>query len=477
METLPSLPCSGNPIKSEAERWILNLNPDLWADRTPSLRDVFTDKEKLDAANLVMDLEQDPSTVAGSMLTTIDLTNIITLLTYALKLHCPDVLREIKDSVEDLKDSNVEFEDYAQEEDEKSFMKDDNTLFDIDKKEIQNVELKDGNSEEDGEKVVKVNEQKSEPLYECGECGRTDFFNYNYLQNHCYGQHIWRNPEAEKLLKAEIGDSDAGNLKISLWLGSSDEVAIDYHPIKGKLAGKVNSHFYCNACGDRSLTNIADLRIHFKKNHIFKPDYYKCPHCERTLSKKRLPFHIEAFHTDKGLPFQCSKCIVSFKSEKMLKTHMTKEHAVNSFHCQQCPSSFATESNLFNHLRTQHKVYQRTGRTNRLCQVCGKVFPNAARLRRHVAIIHADKRDYACKLCGMCFKEGRTMRNHVKAVHEKQRDFKCDICSRAFFKSYKLKQHVREVHQGIKEFECKICGKEFAQKVNMQTHVKKHHPN
>ena len=79
-----------------------------------------------------------------------------------------------------------------------------------------------------------------------------------------------------------------------------------------------------------------------------------------------------------------------------------------------------------------------------VCDVCGKGFSQAGKLKIHIDNVHSEK-EYFCDLCGAVFKQRLQLTGHKKSVHEGEREFtkfdktkkgkkanKCHICYIAY---------------------------------------------
>ena len=81
------------------------------------------------------------------------------------------------------------------------------------------------------------------------------------------------------------------------------------------------------------------------------------------------------------------------------------------------------------------------------CQDCGKLFPSAISLLRHVQNIHTP--------------------DHLKP-------FLCPNCPKGFATSQKLEEHI-DFHSGIKKHICEPCGQKFGNSSNLRAHIRSIH--
>ncbi|CAE7839747.1 ZNF358 [Symbiodinium sp. CCMP2592] len=75
------------------------------------------------------------------------------------------------------------------------------------------------------------------------------------------------------------------------------------------------------------------------------------------------------------------------------------------------------------------------------CPRCGKRFPQASRLRDHIAAVHEGRREHACPHCQKRFGFASGLREHVRLAHENVRPHGCGLCGRSFHKAADLRAH------------------------------------
>lgn len=105
------------------------------------------------------------------------------------------------------------------------------------------------------------------------------------------------------------------------------------------------------------------------------------------------------------------------------------------FKCVDCRRGFYTEADLNQHMvRAKH---------NNLCAVCGKIFPDKYKLRKH-ELSHVTEKNFRCEEpgCTKSFKSAEDVRTHVRYVHAVEKRFHCTQCSKAFTRLDKFKLHM-----------------------------------
>ncbi|XP_069670235.1 zinc finger protein 235-like isoform X5 [Periplaneta americana] len=105
------------------------------------------------------------------------------------------------------------------------------------------------------------------------------------------------------------------------------------------------------------------------------------------------------------------------------------------------------------------------------CDVCGRFFPDSARLKRH-GLVHKYEKKFSCEVCGKCFFQSEVFEKH-SIKHKSEKRFICRACGMCFSKSKYLKSHLR-VHTDEKTFSCDVCGKGFSFSANLERHSRVH---
>ena len=130
--------------------------------------------------------------------------------------------------------------------------------------------------------------------------------------------------------------------------------------------------------------------------------------------------------------------------------------------------------NLYIH----HELYEGAS-LNHVIHVAGHA------MRNNIKIIHEDQKDYKCEICGKFFSEAEKVKKHIYAVHEGHKDYKCESCGKLLSKKQSLKAHTQLFHganvQNSILKTCnwvlengEVCGKSFAKSYNLAVHMQMH---
>ena len=83
---------------------------------------------------------------------------------------------------------------------------------------------------------------------------------------------------------------------------------------------------------------------------------------------------------------------------------------------------------------------------------------------------HSEERKFACTYCNFRAKISVVLKRHIKRLHHNELNFVCDICGKKFFEAYRLKiheeTHVKEKKRKTAAIEvqnetCDICHQSF----------------
>ena len=125
---------------------------------------------------------------------------------------------------------------------------------------------------------------------------------------------------------------------------------------------------------------------------------------------------------DERQDLNCFKCPKSFKTRKLLRTHIKETHS-KLYNCEDCESTFDEKCKLERHLKSHEKI------KDKKCNLCEKTFYLEWRLKKHKSI-HENKSLKKChyfnndKLCP--FEDIGCMFLHVQS----SRCFFSGICTR-----------------------------------------------
>ncbi|XP_053463123.1 zinc finger protein 576 [Nycticebus coucang] len=127
---------------------------------------------------------------------------------------------------------------------------------------------------------------------------------------------------------------------------------------------------------------------------------------------------------------QCTRCLITFADSKFQERHMKREHPADFvaqklqgalFICFTCASSFPSSKALIAHQRSHGPatrpsppVALTTGQATFPCPDCGKIFGQAASLKRHRQMheARAPPGTFACTECGQDFAQEARLHQH-----------------------------------------------------------------
>mmetsp|Transcript_5493 Transcript_5493/g.16375 ORF Transcript_5493/g.16375 Transcript_5493/m.16375 type:complete len:142 (-) Transcript_5493:230-655(-) len=88
----------------------------------------------------------------------------------------------------------------------------------------------------------------------------------------------------------------------------------------------------------------------------------------------------------------CTRCLVAFRSRKLFDRHMKSTHR--------------GEAEL--------SAAQSTGHT---CPICARIFSHRHNMRRHIDMVHQNRRPHHCEFCQKTFMTRSCVRRHISRRH------------------------------------------------------------
>mmetsp|Transcript_17742 Transcript_17742/g.30810 ORF Transcript_17742/g.30810 Transcript_17742/m.30810 type:complete len:913 (+) Transcript_17742:85-2823(+) len=78
---------------------------------------------------------------------------------------------------------------------------------------------------------------------------------------------------------------------------------------------------------------------------------------------------------------------------------------------------------------------------------------------------------FPCDICGFRFRKKNDMRRHVDLVHMNRKDFECGVCHGKFGRESNLFRHLRRIHGASKPINCKRCKNGFPDQAVFTEHT------
>ncbi|XP_038142806.1 zinc finger protein 585A-like [Cyprinodon tularosa] len=265
--------------------------------------------------------------------------------------------------------------------------------------------------------------------------------------------------------------------------------------------------FLCSLCG-RGFHTASSLKLHEMQHSGERP--YACSICGKTFQiNSYLNAHYQTHIKDR--PFICSVCGKGYSRAEELKVHHRLHTGERPYKCGQCEKSFIYRQGLRQHQRThagprigptkqlgRPKQQNKMERVNAIsgivpakapskkliqsereklpslhrCSVCGKDFPYASKLQRHLRT-HSGERPFPCPMCAKRFPEKGLLMIHQR-IHTGEKPFPCTFCEKRFASQGELRLH-RRTHTGERPYHCSICLKSFSRHWHLKTHLEAMH--
>lgn len=199
---------------------------------------------------------------------------------------------------------------------------------------------------------------------------------------------------------------------------------------------------------------MSDVMKHFRKNEL--SGCLENDNCTEVLQKSNP-------NTNSG-----DKSSICYETSKDAFIHQKTPAGVEQNLSVICGKEIDTQQDRSLHMRT----HSGTPKSDSKCDICNKVFPTAAGIRKHKKT-HAHDRPYICDVCSKTYKNSSQLGVHKKRVHSGIKNHVCNICGYAATYKGTLREHLKR-HIGDFNFHCESCGKGFYSKYELQRHKNFH---
>lgn len=235
--------------------------------------------------------------------------------------------------------------------------------------------------------------------------------------------------------------------------------------------------YKCADCGEEFGT-AEELTKHGSDH-----ERVQCPDCGKFFKRNRLENHR---NTHKKSASLCPECGKLFDARFKLTQHMITIHNAEPVKCEVCGKVLKTKKILNEHMKTHLKSEVGLRIPQAICPQCGLGLAQKGSLARHILLVHekhkivpSDK-TYTCQECSEVLPNKGKYYSH-RRMHRAMVDrFPCEICGRVFNKKQNLRRHIYLLHDEKRIIEipiygCQVCTRTFREKKNLRRHYKMVH--
>ncbi|KXJ83435.1 hypothetical protein RP20_CCG006555 [Aedes albopictus] len=212
------------------------------------------------------------------------------------------------------------------------------------------------------------------------------------------------------------------------------------------------------------------VRRHYRDPSAPRFSDFKCYICSGDShgTAEALLAHLNSCHLD-ILPFTCTECVtetVVIRTVVAVNSH--KRQHMNPEKCPHCDRRYSSKRGVDLHISMHHTGDNEPNPSP--CDYCGKVCSSKVALKIHRRIHTSGS---ACEICGKVFLERSKLRRHIQNKHEKLKKYECHFCQKKLASMSAVQNHIDTFHSSL-EFKCSYCPKTFSSKLTHRYHEKKH---
>lgn len=219
------------------------------------------------------------------------------------------------------------------------------------------------------------------------------------------------------------------------------------------------------------------------KKHMSTHEQIQCPDCGKLLKRNRLESHRNTHKTSASL---CPECGKLYETRFKLTQHIITTHNSEPVKCEVCMKVLKTKKILNEHMKTHLKSEVGGRVPQAICPMCGLGLAQKGSLARHILLTHEKHKIIPCNKTYICQECSEVLPNRGKyyshrRMHRAMIDrFPCEVCGREFNKKQNLRRHMYLLHDEKRIlsdpiFKCQICTKCFREKKNLKRHYKMVH--
>ena len=148
--------------------------------------------------------------------------------------------------------------------------------------------------------------------------------------------------------------------------------------------------------------------------------------------------------------------------------HMRYHNKQRDQECKICGKLFIEKSKMIQHVKAHANPKPK------ICEKCGKGYPNTVSLKLHMSTMHVDNRDmFQCSECANMYTNKSSLAYHMLSAHDPSLFFACITCDKTFNHKRLLKIH-ELTHKDTKDFKCDKCEALFKRASGLLSHQKRH---
>ncbi|OXA42157.1 Zinc finger protein 77 [Folsomia candida] len=219
-----------------------------------------------------------------------------------------------------------------------------------------------------------------------------------------------------------------------------------------------------------SFKTIKVLNTHLKTHD--KNAFVNCKICGKSLKNRvALHRHMRFTHSNKAKP-KCKICSVEFVRPENLRGHMANVHSTEARPRHPCSVVGCGKTFLYNHGLSRHFGTEHAENPVRFCcTLCSKEYTTKLNLEAHIAA-HTGEKSYKCDTCGMIFVTHYRLKAHQEVHREKSKRkvYKCELCPSTFLSKMGISRHVRTIH-GDRNYLCTHCNKKYNRLSGLRYHI------